>query len=409
MSKVKKLYTTPIICKGANNDWFVFFRYWDANAGRYKPFKFREELNRIRDLKEKEAEFKALREARETWLKIGWNPITNTFPQNKSSDDLNLDKLKEMNLSQALNFAAKKKRPDWSYKTAQDYTSKIKYVVEASTRLNLQSLPVKEYKRLHYSALLEDIKEVRKLSAAGFNIYRDYLSSLLGKLEELEILEYNPIAKIKTKETIKKVCHRPPTQDERTAIVNRVSQSYRNYYRYLSVLYGTTIRPKEITGLKIKHLHKVEQIFRLTPDSYSSTKTKVQRDVPIPDWVMSVLSEIKLHKYEQEWYIFSCSGPGESFTPGPKRMHSNTTTRWWYEIVKAPVKEGGLGLDVNQYALKKMAGDDMIKLQRREGVDKLLELPKMMMGHTDTEMTEVYVTEHKEVIKELIKRKMPVL
>jgi hypothetical protein len=56
-------------------------------------------------------------------------------------------------------------------------------------------------------------------------------------------------------------------------------------------------------------------------------------------------------------------------------MHSNTPTSWWRKIVKEDLKQ-----DVNQYSLKKLSGDDMVRLQRREGVDKLLDLPKAQMG-----------------------------
>ena len=83
---------------------------------------------------------------------------------------------------------------------------------------------------------------------------------------------YNPIAKIKTKEVIKKVAHRPPTADQRLLIVNRIKNEYRNYYRFLAVLYGCTICPKEITALKVKNPHRLEQVFRLVPDNQSSTK-----------------------------------------------------------------------------------------------------------------------------------------
>jgi hypothetical protein len=63
----------------------------------------------------------------------------------------------------------------------------------------------------------------------------------------------------------------------------------------------------------------------------------------------------------------------------------------------------------NKNQKKKLSGDDMVRLQRREHADNLLELPRMMMGHTKQGQTEDYVTEHKEVLKDLIKNKMPEL
>lgn len=85
-------------------------------------------------------------------------------------------------------------------------------------------------------------------------------------------------------------------------------------------------------------------------------------------------------------------------------FYVHSTQRLWKKIVK-----DGLGIDVNQYGLKKLAGDDMVRMQRREHADNLLDLPMMQYGHTSTRQTETYVSEHREVLKELIKKKMPVL
>ncbi|MCM5528988.1 tyrosine-type recombinase/integrase [Parasegetibacter sp. NRK P23] len=408
MTRQKKLYSTPTICKCKNGEWFVFFRFLDIETGKYKPFKFSEGLNRIKNPKEKEAEFKALRQAREILLESGWNPITKSYPL-KNAHEEELAELSKMTFSKALDFAFKKKSVDWARKTKLDFTSVIKGVKQAASACHLINEPVALLKRAHYKILLDKVIELRKFSSKGYNKYRRFLSSLLSELVEWEVLEYNPIDKIKTKDEIKTVCHRPPTQDQRLVIVNRIKTEHRPYYRFISVLYGCTIRPKEITALKVKNLHQLEQVFRLIPDDEGSTKTKYEREVAIPDWVLDLLMEMNLHKYDPEWYIFSTRNKYGSFLPGPTRMHPNTPSNYWKKIVKDPVEKGGLGMDVNQYSLKKLSGDDMIRLQRREGVDKLLELPRQQMGHTDSKQTETYVTEHLEVMKELVKRKMPIL
>ncbi len=59
MAKTKELFTKPVICRCKNDEWFVFFRFWDASTRKYKPFKRSENLNRIKDPKEKETQFKA--------------------------------------------------------------------------------------------------------------------------------------------------------------------------------------------------------------------------------------------------------------------------------------------------------------------------------------------------------------
>jgi integrase len=104
---------------------------------------------------------------------------------------------------------------------------------------------------------------------------------------------------------------------------------------------------------------------------------------------MNLLDELNLERYDQNWYIFSTRNKYASFMPGPKRMHSNRPTTWWRKIVKEDLK-----LDITQYSLKKLAGNDMVRLLYNERVNDLIKFPQRQMGHTTSEMTEVYVDEH---------------
>lgn len=195
-----------------------------------------------------------------------------------------------------------KKKKDWSKKTTQDYKSKIKYLKEAAQTENILDKRITELKRAHYRLLLETVKSGRKLTAAGYNIYREYLSSLLSELVQWDVLEYNPVKAIQTKDEIKTMAHRPPTKEEQSIIIRRVMATSCPYYRFLAVLYGCTIHPKEICALKIASLKKAAQVFRLVPEErsqyeHSNTKTRIEREVAIPDWVMKLLDEMNLQKY----------------------------------------------------------------------------------------------------------------
>nr|WP_231402174.1 site-specific integrase [Panacibacter microcysteis] len=210
---------------------------------------------------------------------------------------------------------------------------------------------------------------------------------------------------MKSKEEIKVFAHKPPTDLQRKLIVDKIKTDYYNYYRFICVLYGCTLRPKEITRLKVKHLVRSEQIFRIIPDKEEgNSKTSAQRDVVIPDWLMQMLNDLNLQSCDPDWYIFSGKEGSKMFMPGKSRMHSNSPTRWWRNIVKIE-----LGLDVTQYSLKKLAGNDMVKLQVAHGVQDLLELPKLQMGHSSKSITEVYVDEHKKVLSQIVKTRMPTL
>jgi hypothetical protein len=82
----------------------------------------------------------------------------------------------------------------------------------------------------------------------------------------------------------------------------------------------------------------------------------------------------------------------------------NKSHQVWNELIKK-----GLGLDVDLYGLKKLSGDDMVKLQRKEGVMNLLQLPQQQFGHSSQSQTEIYTNQDKSFIKEVIVNYMPEL
>ncbi len=403
-------YTEPKIAYSGKKG-YVWFRYRNEHTG-VMQLVIRKGGANYPGLSEtkKRAVLAALQKALKFKLdKQGWNPLTNSYPQ-LTSEELDLERLQRMTLLRALDYAFKEGRKKWSPKTVQDYGSMLKYLGKGAVALGIDSFGITELKRLHYRKLLETTTALRKLSAKGFNKYRDFLSSLLGLLLADDILEYNPAEKIASRQVVKTFAHRPPEKEERTLIVEKIKADHRDYYRFLCVLYGCTIRPKEICALKIKDIDHKKQMFHLIPDGFlpegteRNTKTLIEREAVIPDWVCRVLEEMNLQDYDPDWYIFSTHNKHKSFLPGPERMHKNTPTNWWRRIVKK-----GLGLDVDQYSLKKLSGDDMVMLQHREGVDALLEMPRMQMGHTNSRMTEIYVRAHHQILKEIIRRKMPEL
>lgn len=479
---MRKNFTTPKLSRSSNDDWFIYFRYWNPETERYKTFKYREGLNRIKNLAEREAEFNGLAAARTLWLHYGWNPLTGHIPypeilsfnpsaaftgtsveilgknllsvtrvsfggipaeffqiesaeritatigagasgdislesyfgrvaisgfifsENPEIDALNMASLQRMTMRQALQYGHEQKTKDWSLKTRLDYGSMLKYVKEGSTASGVDDLPITSIKAVHCRLLLEKVIDIRELGNSGFNKYRDYLSSIMSLLERDEVITTNPVSKIEYKKEIRERAYKEPTEDQCRIIIPRIKAEDWDYYRFLAVCFGCAIRPKEVTRLRIQDFHKHDQIFRLDPRQDGGSKTLQFRDVAIPDWVMELLSQLNLHVYKPDEYIFSGGRGCVPFTPGPIRMNSNHPTTRWRQIVKE-----GLGMDVDQYGMKKRAGKIMVQLMYEKGLDQLIKLPQMQMGHANPEMTEVYTQEHKRIMQELIKREMPSL
>jgi len=398
--------------KNVGHHCYVWFRFYDSENQKWSnPIRRKPALPAICSKEDHYLELKALRQAVVFKLQVqGWNPLNDTYRIDKEPDefDVELKKIKDLTFNDALNFAFNKKKTDWTKRTAQCFEGVIKYLKQAAEYVELHNKKITEFRLPHYRVLLETVKELRKLSNSGFNKYREYLSSLITELIQWEVVEINLVHHVKTKQAIKRLAHRPPTKDEQTIIMQRIIKDHFEYYRFLAVLYGCTLRPKEITRLKIKHLHKKEHVFRIPYSaSEENLKTKADREVIIPVWVMDLIMQMNLQNYNPEFYIFSTFNKYRSFLPGPNAMHPSSTNRLWKKIVKD--KETGLGIDVNQYSLKKLSGNHMVKLQVLNNSDKLLQLPQMQMGHSEEKQTTVYVQEHLEVMKDLVKNQMPVL
>jgi integrase len=373
-----------------SKDWRVRFSFY--HNGKWQTVSVKNGNNYYKDLKERLEKFNGLIKTLTIQLQSGWNPITGNIPIKTSAED-EIDQLKELNFADALDFAYRKKLKEWSKKTAQDYSSKIKYLKIAAQKLDLHEKQISDFKKPHFKLILDEVTELRKLEEIGYNNYRTFLSALIGEIVEWEVLEYNPIEKIKVRPTKKTFAHKPPTPEQREIIIDHIKKANPNYYRFISVLYACTIREKEILGLRISDLNKVQQTFTIRKEI---SKTRVQREAVIPNSLMRLLSQLNLHAYPPEYFIFS-----KDFSPGEIMMHSNSARNPWKRIVK-----DGLGFDVDLYGLKKLGGNDLVDLGIDHTGSNLLQIARLQMGHASDKMSEVYVTKHKEITMNLIKERM---
>lgn len=395
-------YTMPEVVKTDPQDWYVYFRFLDPATGKWERIKKRCGINKYKDLKVRAAHAEALCIARKKWLEAGWNPITNTFPEIQTAH-LKLDRLRVMTVLQAMQHAFDSKFNEWSKTTKRNYTTLFNFCKQGALSSGIGEMPVKDAIALHYRTLIETTIQARGLGNKGFNKYRDFMSTLIGFISSEEIIMYNPVLKIKPKAVVKEKAHVAPTDEEKQKIITEIKAKHWTYYRFFAVLYGCTLRPQEITRLKIKNLNFEKQEFTIIPDGEGASKTNFIRTVAVPDWVMDLLKELDLEQYDPEWYIFSTyANRWKYFVPGPRMMHEGTPTKYYKRVVKDV-----LGITVTQYAFKKLSGNDMVKLMYSEKATGLLDMAQMQMGHMDAKTTEIYTQEHQKIMREIVKRKMP--
>src|SRR6266498_3870657 len=159
MTTKEASFTTPQVSdKGA--DWFVWFRFF--HGGKLHLRKYREDLNRIKDKKEKVKYAEALAEARHEWLKSGWNPIAD--PEFKALNVTKESDIKAMTFKEAMDFALEKKRPDLAKKSYQDYKNILCITKNMAEITGLAFLQTSKVNRVHILTLLEEMSKARKWS-----------------------------------------------------------------------------------------------------------------------------------------------------------------------------------------------------------------------------------------------------
>jgi len=417
-------YTVPQLCAPEKSEWFIFFRYY--HAGKWHLRKYREGINRIKNLKERKKEAEALREVRTDWLKKGWNPIID--PEFKARKIAQTNDVQQMCFCEAMDFAFEKKRPDLAKKSIQDYRNVLNIVKTKAIETGLSFVNVKQVTRLHILDLLAKLFEDRKMSNHRYNVFLGVVRSLFSTLEVWTICEYNPASKIQKKEVAESNFYATFTEEEKIRISEYLSKKHYQLFVFMQVVYHTGIRPKELLALRVGSVDLKRRVIIIVPDLKEETsKTNFIRPVPIPNALFPFFKEMYLDQYPNEFFLFgSPFEPGKGnrgagsvkhpwgqrrghnhtcgimgamrpdyLTPSPYNASRDTVGRLWKNLIKEP--ETGLGIDKCLYAAKHTGADDKILA----GID--LDALRNLYGHRSKQMTERYAKQIKEVYNSSIR------
>lgn len=416
----EKLYSDPEICPKTptpadmTKRWFINVRYFDVEAGKWRQFPIKKGINKIKKFKERLLEAKALLAAVKDALAKGWNPITGEFPAVDPLKDL--QQLDNMTFIQAVKFGLEK--CSTSPRTYSNYRNSSNRIMKAARRVSLRgdekeydftALKISDVKKKHIKVLLDHCKKTYRWSNKAYNKHMGYFRAILGRLEEYEVLNYNPASKIKelpVSETKKFV---PYTEAEKKQIREHLFLNHYGFFVYLMVEYDTGMRPNEILALQMKDVDLIRRTITIVPElSRDNSKTKNIRYVPITNSLLLLLREWLKETPPAGWYIFGSpyeSGRGNSgsakhgrgsmhpdyFKPSGTRIKRDTVTRLWKKLII-----DDLGIKKYLYAGKHTGADDKILA----GID--LEALKEMYGHTSKYMTMEYVTKLKEIHRKQI-------
>lgn len=378
---MKATYTIPKLKSydDLSKTWYVWFRY----NGHKVPIKKTGDINRINNYESRLIAGLNLANHLHQELKKGWNPLVPGVTHTH----------KNMSLSDALDFAMDKKKPNLSHKTYLDYSGTVKFCKEAIKRLNYVNLSISDTKMVHIKTILEDIKASRRWSNKAYNKHLGYLQGILSELIQWYIIPFNPAHKIRPLKVMQTTANVPPTDDEMEIIKKELSANHPDYWEFQLVQFHTGIRPFEIIQIKVNMIDKKTKTLVLPPEI---TKTGKERSIAINPHLWKVIE--KRLSFPDDYYLFGTFAPAKGykrhhkyFIPGPNRLTRKHSTNYWEEVVKK-----GLGINKNQYAMKKAGAN--AKIIAGMSIRTLKEL----FGHNSELTTEIYITNLKERINQEI-------
>lgn len=304
--KMDSNYTTPEIAKGkepkfipkgstkekeiAKNTWCIYFQCFNPTTGKKEVVRKTNGLNRIKDPKEKLAAFEALKTSYKTLLEAGYNPFSDNSKLMKDTISLTLTEAKEKYIKYLSGINTRKK-------SIQTYSSKINYLIEFfDSDLKINKISETEIKQF-----VECYRNKKKWSDVTFNGCKRILNAFFNYLISEKYITDNPIQGIKTITVT--------STSEKHSVINdsdlsklmtylRANDAYTLFV--VQMLYYTSIRPKELRQLQVKHIDLASNTITI-PANIS--KNKKSSTISIDKSLRTEIDKLNTFQYLPDDYL----------------------------------------------------------------------------------------------------------
>jgi integrase len=323
--------------------WYMSYWFYDPSIPKKKQIIVKGGVNEYKTLENRQLCMEALLAKELEVLQSGYNPIKEMIvPVEHEVGEITT----RTPFIKALRFALSIK--ECEHNTKIDIESMLKYFEQSAIMLGKSSIAIKDVKRKDIRLILDNCKNVKVISKNGnkttkiwnsnqFNHYRKYLSALYFELEELEIVEYNPVEKIAKKEGVEKLRY-VPSEQERKKISDHLLNVHPNLLRFVNIFFHSGSRRSELFKLKGCDVDLINQRFKTIIKKGKKKREvwKTIKDVAMPFWLL------QMKNCMQDDFVFSLN-----LQPGKRSIRPEYVTRHWKKHVKQR-----LGIKANFYSLK---------------------------------------------------------
>lgn len=316
--KIFASFDPPRLVK-ASDRWYISFYAIDA-SGQRRHFRPTFNLNRITDLRVRQARADELCKKINAWLSSGRS--VDAFDERlihaENEDGAGMDLQQALKI--ALDIKCRSDRSD-SQKT---YRSHVGILMQYLQQNGMEKMFAANFGRVEAVAFL-DYRLEQKISNTTYNNTRTILRSIWSELEEREIVKENPWSKTKTRDTEEKN-RRNFTESEAKAIFAHIRRHDVLLFYGIILEYCCYIRPGELRRLRVNDIILDQGIVIVRK---SVSKTKKERIATIPELFLNLFDRGFFDSLPGSWYLF-----GDGWKPGPNltgkdrmyRRHKNVLT-----------------------------------------------------------------------------------
>lgn len=149
-------------------------------------------------------------------------------------------------------------------------------------------------------AFMNHVYNERQVSAKSYNNYLKLCRAFLSWCVDMQLITDNPFQKIKKKRTEDKK-RVPIPRTERTRLIKLADKECPNFIAVCMLIYGSLIRPNELSQLRIKHVH-LDEHYITVPSEIA--KNHNERCVALSPELECRLRDMHLERYPVNYYLF---------------------------------------------------------------------------------------------------------
>lgn len=275
-----------------NSIWYAYITGTNPNTGKIQQIRYKKDINRIKDLKERKNEMKALLDILKDKISVGWCPFTDKIVSNEFNNyDVSM-------LVGAIDFFIDIKKNSIRPRTLTTYTSIIKIFKKWLFENKIEYILTSNFKITDAQKYMDYILINRSNSNFTHNNVLIGLRSIFNFFVEREIIKINPFKKIK-KLPAEKGKNSSYTDDEIQQVDNYLLENDKRLYYFKEFIYCAGIRRTELTLIKVRDV--LQDTILLRSDL---SKNRKQESVIINKKLRNIINEMELNKYNPDDYIF---------------------------------------------------------------------------------------------------------